>query len=144
MTTGAPTSFPTRSLPPVSLECCPAQIITSFVAAPSSYLCAVQSLLGLSHAGLTYTCGCRYPASHVTTMIFVLISFRMQVLAELIISNESRIIESDSVSFYNRMRSFKFTATIRYQVGRMSLHLVQTSAAIVGHLLRQLYSPLQR
>lgn len=40
----------------------------------------------------------------------------MQVLAELIISNESRIIESNSVSFYNRMRSFKFTATIRYQV----------------------------
>ena len=40
----------------------------------------------------------------------------MQVLAELIISNESRIIESNSVSFYNRMRSFQFTATIRYQV----------------------------
>ena len=39
-----------------------------------------------------------------------------QVLAELIISNESRIIESNSVSFYNRMRSFQFTATIRYQV----------------------------
>ena len=40
----------------------------------------------------------------------------LQVLAELIISNESRIIESNSVSFYNRMRSFQFTATIRYQV----------------------------
>ena len=31
----------------------------------------------------------------------------VQVLAELIISNESRIIESNSVSFYNRMRSFQ-------------------------------------
>ena len=40
----------------------------------------------------------------------------MQVLAELIISNESRILKSDSVSFYNRMRSFGFTAVIRYQV----------------------------
>ena len=44
----------------------------------------------------------------------------MQVLAELIISNESRIVQSDSVSFYNRMRSYGFTAVIRYQVHFMS------------------------
>lgn len=46
---------------------------------------------------------------------------RVQVLAELIISNESRILKSDSVSFYNRMRSFAFTAVIRYQVSTPSL-----------------------
>ena len=45
----------------------------------------------------------------------------VQVLAELIISNESRIIQSDSVSFYNRMRSYHFTAVIRYQVHIVSL-----------------------
>lgn len=52
--------------------------------------------------------------------------FDVQVLAELIISNESRIIESDSVSFYNRMRSFNFTATIRYQVSHRPLLLQQS------------------
>ncbi len=54
-----------------------------------------------------------------------------QVLAELIISNESRIIESNSVSFYNRMRSFKFTATIRYQVHIQPCSLMQTALILV-------------
>ena len=59
----------------------------------------------------------------------MLIVQRMQVLAELIISNESRIIESNSVSFYNRMRSFQFTATIRYQVPTFTaVHSVSTQA----------------
>ena len=55
----------------------------------------------------------------------------MQVLAELIISNESRIIESNSVSFYNRMRSFKFTATIRYQVQVQPCNLMQSTLILV-------------
>ena len=55
----------------------------------------------------------------------------MQVLAELIISNESRIIESNSVSFYNRMRSFKFTATIRYQVQVYLCDLMQSTCILV-------------
>ena len=42
----------------------------------------------------------------------MLIVQRMQVLAELIISNESRIIESNSVSFYNRMRSIHRNHTV--------------------------------
>ena len=64
----------------------------------------------------------------------------MQVLAELIISNESRIIESNSVSFYNRMRSFKFTATIRYQVHVQPWTLTQVnphSCANWGTLLHR-------
>ena len=59
------------------------------------------------------TCSREARATALMKLLFVQC---MQVLAELIISNESRIIESNSVSFYNRMRSFQFTATIRYQV----------------------------
>ncbi len=41
----------------------------------------------------------------------------LQVLSELIISNESRIQDSKNVRYYNKMRVFHFTACIRYQVG---------------------------
>lgn len=40
----------------------------------------------------------------------------MQTLSDLIISNESRIMDSKNVRYYNKMRVFHFTACIRYQV----------------------------
>lgn len=40
----------------------------------------------------------------------------LQTLSDLIISNESRIMDSKNVRYYNKMRVFHFTACIRYQV----------------------------
>ncbi len=45
----------------------------------------------------------------------------LQVLSELIISNESRIQESKNVQYYNKMRVFHFTACIRYMVSPESM-----------------------
>ncbi len=45
----------------------------------------------------------------------------LQTLSDLIISNESRIMDSKNVRYYNKMRVFHFTACIRYQVGPINL-----------------------
>ncbi|KAK9909058.1 hypothetical protein WJX75_006607 [Coccomyxa subellipsoidea] len=53
--------------------------------------------------------------THLRTDHWLSVMIPNKTLSDLIISNESRIMDSKNVRYYNKMRVFHFTACIRYQ-----------------------------